>query len=113
MGKLLPFVRRPLRQLIKIVLKTMDERSVTQGEKEFYDRLDADFRIVLQKSATVTDYDGFCLGYGECVFWIYTGDLERTLAEITPVFRGRIFMPGSYYVKVDKERQGWDVVSLW
>jgi hypothetical protein len=113
MGELLTFTKRPLRQLIKIVLKTMDERGITQSEKAFHEHLAADLRAVLQKSATVTDYDGFCVGYGECVFWIYTGALERTLAEITPVFRGRVFLPGSYYVKVDKDRQDWDVVSLW
>jgi hypothetical protein len=112
MGELVYFPKRPVDQLLKIVLKNLDTRGITFGEQEFYRRLAADLEAVLQKSRVVNYYDGFEIGYGEAVFWIYNRDLEQTVREVLPLFQGRVFVPGSYYVKVDKNRKVWDVVSL-
>ena len=112
MGELLHLPKRAVGQLIKIVLKTLDKREITLEEQKFCRRIAADLRAVLKKSKVVSSYDGFDIGYGECVFWIYTSDLEQTVREILPVFKGRVFAPGSYYVKVDQNRNVWDVVSL-
>jgi hypothetical protein len=112
MGELLHLSKRTVEQLIKIVLKTEDTRGITPDEREFCGRLATDLREVLSKSKIVSSYDGFCVGYGECIFWIYTGDLEQTLPEILPLLKYRVFPPGSYYVKVGKNRNVWDVVSL-
>jgi hypothetical protein len=114
MGKIVYLPKRTAAadHLLKIVLKTLDLSGITLGEQEFYQRLGAELNEVLQKSLVVDSYEGFSVGYGECVFWIYTSDLEQTAREILPVFRGRFFGPGSYYVKVDKNRKIWDVVSL-
>jgi hypothetical protein len=112
MGELLHLPSRTVDQLIKIVVKTLDSRGITANEQEFCERLSADLDKELKKSKITCSYDGFGVGYGECIFWIYTGDLEQTLQEILPLFKYRFFPPGSYYVKVAKNRNFWDVVSL-
>ncbi|HEY8462854.1 MAG TPA: hypothetical protein VIM29_02365 [Bacillota bacterium] len=111
MGQLYHLTPKRTDNLIKIVLKLSDRFRGNVNDQAFVINLDQDLRDKV-KSSPVSRYEGFHCGFGKCIYWVYTGDLEQTLAEILPLFKYRVFNHGSYYVKVDPGRRIWDSVSL-
>ena len=111
MGQLYYFPQKRVMHLLKIVVKLSDNRTGNADDQRFINSLDRDLQDVL-KPSEISQYDGFHCAFGECVFQVYTPDMEQTMAEILPLFKYRVFTPGSYYVKVDPDGSLWDAVSL-
>ncbi|HYH02245.1 MAG TPA: hypothetical protein VEC37_04035 [Bacillota bacterium] len=111
MGQLYYLPKKQVNYLLKIVLKLFDKKTGNADDQAFIHRLDQDLQETL-KPSEVSQYEGFHCAFGECIFQVFTVNMEQTLAEILPLFKYRVFTPGSYYVKVDPERNIWDAVSL-
>lgn len=111
MGTLYFLPKKQDQNLLKIVLKLSELKTGRSDDQAFIGRLDQDLRDTA-KTSEVSRYDGFRCAYGECVLWVYSGNMEQTLAEVLPLFKYRVFPPGSYYVKVDPTCNLWDAVSL-